>query len=91
MKNVQWDPKKIHATSPQKNWDWSFTNFGNKKNSVFGLWFVDTCFNKTALARWLVCCPGAASAEPEQVSMEDTAVKNVAPRMSCAVLAAAAW
>ena len=25
------------------------------------------------------------------VFMEDTAVRNVAPRMSCAVLAAAAW
>ena len=49
-----------------------------EKNSVFELWFVDGCFfNKKQHGRCDV--------------KEDTALKRVAPRMSCAVLAAAAW
>ena len=68
--------KKFMRLVP-KNWDWSFTNFGNKKNSVFGLWFVDKFFQQNSVSA--------------VVSVEGTAVKDVAPRMSCAVLAAAAW
>jgi hypothetical protein len=57
-------------------------DFGNKKNSVSGLWFVDSWFSTKQRWRYDV---GA------MMSMEDTALKSVAPRMSCAVLAAAAW
>lgn len=49
-----------------------------KKNSVFGgLWFVDVCFSQNSVG--------------VMMSREDTTLKSVAPRMSCAVLAAAAW
>ena len=43
----------------------------------------------SAVAGLLLRCRECS--EPEQVSMEDTAVRDVAPRMSCEVLAAAAW
>jgi hypothetical protein len=49
-----------------------------KKNSVFGgLWFVDSLFSQNSVGAMM--------------SREDTTLKSVAPRMSCAVLAAAAW
>ena len=52
-------------------------DFGNKKKfSIRVMVRGRLFFNKTALA---------------VMSMEDTALKTVAPRMSCAVLAAAAW
>jgi hypothetical protein len=52
-------------------------DFGNKKkfSSGYGSWTV--VFQQNSV--------GAV------MSMEDTALKRVAPRMSCAVLAAAAW
>ena len=53
-------------------------DFGNKKKfsiSGYGSWTV--VFQQNSV--------GAV------MSMEDTALKRVAPRMSCAVLAAAAW
>ena len=71
-----------------ENWDWSFqklgfTNFGNKKiqYSGYGSWTL-----VSTKQRWRWGVP-----EVHVVSMEDTSVRNVAPRMSCAVLAAAAW
>ncbi len=67
MKKVQWDPKKIHATSPQKFGDWSFTNFEK----------IKILFRQNNVSA--------------VVFMEDTAVRDAAPRMSCAVLASAAW
>jgi hypothetical protein len=77
MKKVQWDPKKIHATSPQKIGTGRLRTLEIKKiqYSGYGSWTV--VFQQNSV--------GAV------MSMEDTALKTVAPRMSCAVLAAAAW
>ena len=67
MKKVQCRKKKIHATSPQKFGDWSFTNFEK----------IKILFRQNNVSAVVV--------------MEDTAVRDAAPRMSCAVLASAAW
>ena len=68
MKKVQCrKKKKIHATSPQKFGDWSFTNFEK----------IKILFRQNNVSA--------------VVFMEDTAVRDAAPRMSCAVLASAAW
>jgi hypothetical protein len=67
MKKVQCRKKKIHATSPQKFGDWSFTNFEK----------IKILFRQNNVSA--------------VVFMEDTAVRDAAPRMSCAVLASAAW
>ena len=69
MKKVQCrkKKKKIHAASPQKFGDWSFTNFEK----------IKILFRQNNVSA--------------VVFMEDTAVRDAAPRMSCAVLASAAW
>jgi hypothetical protein len=71
------------GTVPEKRknmWKKKFpgADFEIKKNSVFGgLWFVDSLFSQNSVGAMM--------------SREDTTLKSVAPRMSCAVLAAAAW
>jgi len=103
MKKVQCRKKKIHATSPQKFGDWSFTNFEKikilfRQNNVSAVVFMEDTAVRDAAPR--MSCAVLASAawralKQNNVSavvfMEDTAVRDAAPRMSCAVLAAAAW